>query len=172
MIHPFYTLHDADASIQAIQQNQTQEIHLDRSGICCISMLVEQMLELSFPLEVCARFALRCGAATEPDGIKLLAGAVAGRFSLRLCLIRNVDEAFRLIESGGRAVISEPGHYILLEQLNDQRYLLTDPAHPKGKGMPRILKRQILSEGDRLIIGRELLSYFINPESLFYIFRA
>ena len=80
MGYQVYISEESEQSIQRIAQINGYGYHLNSVYICCASMMVERMLDLSFPPEMCAQFALRCGVTEEADFL-LLAGAIAARWA-------------------------------------------------------------------------------------------
>lgn len=118
-------------------------------GVCCASMLVESMLGQPFPPEEGARFATFCGAR-EGFGTNfyIYAGALSGRFGLRMIPTEDIRLAVRLMREntsikavanirgdreGYTGVFSDSGHYVLLDGVAGDCLRVYDPMYRPGR---------------------------------------
>ena len=181
MGYPFYTTEEAEKALQ-VRGYQT-DAQSKGSIIGCTCMLVERMTGLSFPPELCLRFAERCGMITDPTGYMLLAGAIAGRFSLQLRYYNNQSDALSSWTQDAKAIVYDneagtlPGSRVFLIDRfeNDTMYVL-NPDYPGGKHFPRNRKKLLRIQDEYMLmtadICRELYgdqnkAYFVfNPGSV------
>ncbi len=120
-------------------------------GVCASSMLVENMLGISFPPETCARLAKSCGAR-EDTGTNLYAFApfVARYAGLKCRHTMDADETLRFLQQGQGMVIanvrgdrpedgyigvfSNCGHYVVLAGAEGNTVKVWDPMYKPGSG--------------------------------------
>ena len=175
MAYRLYISEEADQSIQRFMPANRKNRPLNAASSCSVSMLVERMLGLSFPPDICAQFAISSGATTDSSDISFLAGAISGRFSLRLLLCQE-EEAFELIQHGGKAIIqyhipSEiPRRYYLFDEIRASSAYIVNPSIQQGKGMPRNKKRLIQIRDDYMIIPLEHYREFFPENALYFVF--
>lgn len=118
-------------------------------GVCCASMLIESMLGIPFPPEESAVFAKACGAR-EGFGTNyyICAGALAGRFGLRMRPTEDIEEVVRLLNEhenakavanvrgdreGYTGVFSDGGHYVLIDGARGGELRVYDPMYRPGR---------------------------------------
>ena len=117
-------------------------------GVCAATMMIENMLDIPFPLEECAELARECGAR-EGFGTDfyIFSKALAKRFQLKLTETEDVNEAKRFMQEqqgmvvanvqGNRegyvGVFSDGGHYILLIAAKDDRVAVLDSCYRPGR---------------------------------------
>lgn len=120
-------------------------------GVCASSMLVENMVGISFPPETCARLAKCCGAR-EDTGTNLyaLAPFVARYAGLKCRYTMDAEETLRFLQQGrGMAianvrgdrpedgyigVFSNGGHYIVLAGAEGNTVKVWDPMYRPDSG--------------------------------------
>ena len=119
-------------------------------GPIAISMLIENMLGISFPPEESAAFFLACGARVRfGTNLYVASEAAAERFGLAVTNTEDADEAYRFLaegrgmvvantcgdrpEDGYVGVFSDSGHYILLTGAKDGRVSVLDPMYRPGR---------------------------------------
>ena len=176
MGYQVYISEESEQSIQRITQINGYGYHLNSVYICCASMMVERMLDLSFPPEMCAQFALRCGVTEETDFL-LLAGAIAGRFSLHHAIC-NEEEAFARVNDGAKAVLeftlSAEGRrrYYLLDHIRKNQLYIINPSYQQGKGIPRSKKRLIETKDEYSIVPKDVYGTFYPENGKYYVFSA
>ena len=174
MGYQVYISEESEQSIQRIARINGYERPLNSVYICCVSMLVERMLDLSFPPEMCAQFALRCGVTDHSDFL-LLAGAVAGRFSLHHSVCEE-EEAFQRVSNGGKSIIefsstaeTRPRYYLLDHIKKNQLYII-NPCLLQGKGIPRNKKRLIQTKDEYSIVPKDVYKTFYPNSAKYYVF--
>lgn len=118
-------------------------------GICCASMMIEGMLGVAFPPDVCAPFSKRCGAREQPGtNFYILGGALAGRFDLFMRPETEIDKVVEFLREnpdgmaianvrgdreGYVGVFSDGGHYVLLEGVQGDELCVLDPMYRPGR---------------------------------------
>lgn len=158
MSYPFYTAADTTAQLIRIPGYDALDLPCPSDALACASMLIERLCELSFPPELCLRLAELSGMTGEADGFQLLAGALSGRFSLRLRVTDDIDRAISLLDEGTMAILRVPSprdgviRHILLCRQGDGYVYLLDPGYNRGKGIPRHHKRTMKQQGEFLLV--------------------
>ena len=177
MIYPFYTDQEAERAIRAAGLDM--KAGPDPSLLSCCSMLVERLSGLSFPPEVCARFAVRCGAHYDPPGTLLLMGALAGRFSLRLQYSEDARAAFDGLRPGMSDIVrysdrlhTRASGFLLADGADSGEISVLDPAYMKGKGLPRTLKRSIRSVDDHILLPADTFFDLYGEQFQLFCFSA
>lgn len=117
-------------------------------GLCCASMIAENILREPFPLEENARFAIDCGARKDSGtNLFIYAPAFAERYGLALTVTRDGAEALRFLQEGRGVVIanvggdrpgytgvfSNSGHYIVLVSAEGETVRVWDPMYRPGR---------------------------------------
>lgn len=118
-------------------------------GVCCASMLIEGMFDVSFPPEEAVQLAQRCGARDRfGTNFYIFGGALAGRFDLKMTCTENLDEVLALMRADPAAkavantrgdregyigLFSNSGHYILLDRLQEGQFRVLDPMYRPGR---------------------------------------
>ncbi len=162
MGYRFYSMEETGKVMKRFM-NPDDAGNLNESLIACHCMLADRMLGLSFPPEQCVQFARRVGLTGEQPDPLLLAGAFAGRFSLRLRIGRGF-EALSSLGRGGYAVVGCAGpspaetHLILAERMGDGGFRVLDPACPGGKGLLRARKRLTKTDEEYILIPDSVFS--------------
>lgn len=118
-------------------------------GVCSASMVVENMLGVSFTPEESAKLAKACGAR-EGFGTDLYiySPVFARQFGLNVKDTEDADEALRFLQEGRGMVIantqgdrpqdgyigvfSNSGHYVVLAGANGNEVLVWDPMYKEG----------------------------------------
>ena len=177
MNYPFYAAQDADTALNSMAFRNPEAEFLNRSCISCCSMLVERMLGLSFPPELCANFAVRSGVGSDPFQFSLLAGAIAGRFSLQLRYSNDPEQAIRMIADGAKSIVqyeyrqkSIQNGFVMVDSLKDKEITVLNPSYQKGKGLPRERKRMISLHDDYLLMPLEIFHEFYGENARFYLY--
>ncbi len=117
-------------------------------GVCCASMIVEELTGESWPPEVAAKLAKGCGAR-EGFGtdMKIFAPAFAGHWGLTWKSTMDTDEVLRFLQEGkGLAiantigdredwigVFSDARHYITLVKAEGNTVAVWDPMLSPGR---------------------------------------
>ena len=118
-------------------------------GVCAASMVVENMLGISFPPEEGAVLAKACGAREGYGTDMYIYDPVfARRFGLQTRNTEDGREALRFLQQGRGMVIantygdrpehigvfSDSGHYIVLASAEGNEVLVWDPMYREGSG--------------------------------------
>ncbi len=117
-------------------------------GVCAASMMIENMLQISFPPEQSARLAKQCGAREGfGTNLYLYANALAAQFGLCVHHTEKVEEAMQFLREscgmvianvqgnreGYTGVFAESGHYIVLTQISGDWVAVLDPSYRPGR---------------------------------------
>ena len=118
-------------------------------GVCSASMVIENMLGVSFPPEVAAKLAKMCGAR-EVYGTDLYAFSpvLAAQFNLKMTETESVEEALRFLQEkrgmvianvrgdrpddGYIGVFSDSGHYVVIAEAEGTTVKVWDPMYKLG----------------------------------------
>ena len=116
-------------------------------GVCSASMLVENMLDVPFPVEEAAKMAKACGAR-EGYGTNLyiFAPVFAAAFGMKVRDTEDGQEALRFLQEGRGMVIantygdrpehigvfSDGGHYIVVAEAKGTEVKVWDPMYKLG----------------------------------------
>ncbi len=155
-------------------------------GVCCSSMLIESMLGISFPPRESAKFCKACGAR-EGFGTNyyICAGALAGRFSLRMRPTESIDEVVRFLNENKNAkavanvrgdregytgVFSDGGHYVLIDGASGDELRVYDPMYRAGRYDTPGRKGKVRMEGFAAYADKEVLRQdcFERPYFIFW----
>ncbi len=173
-----YIAEESEKMIKHIMRAEEQDISEFCASICCVSMLVERSLDLSFPPDLCTHFAARCGVTVDhSDNFLILAGAVSGRFSLQLSICKEND-AIAKVRNGAKAIVrfESPESGITKTYLFDHYYRNTfymiNPSIQQGKGLPRSKKRLIQIKDEYALIPQESYHIFYPEDSTYFVFSA
>jgi len=120
-------------------------------GVCSASMVIENMLGVSFPPEVAAKLAKMCGAR-EVFGTDLytFAPVLAAQFNLNVIETESVEETLRFLQEkrgmvianvrgdrpddGYIGVFSTGGHYVVIAEAEGTTVKVLDPMYREGSG--------------------------------------
>ena len=176
MSHQLYSLDETEMVLQRIVAQKPDKEPISAAGIMCASIMVERMLDLSFPPDACAQFAVRCGLGTDPTHYLSLAAALSGRFSLKLEL-EDEDKAFSHIRSGSKAVVhflpsaeNTIEKFYLLDQIRDETLYIINPSLAQSKGMPRSRKRLIQIKDELMMVPIEHYHTLFEDKARYYVF--
>ena len=184
MLHAFYSQADLDNVPYPSPLTGQGTLSDAGSPICCASMMIENMLDLCFPPEECARFARRVGARNaEGTNLPILCGALAGRFSLGLRTTDDLGEVLAALteDASRRAILtiqpppmpSHPGlggpYQLLLDGLEGDQLRILDPRFRPGRGVGRARHRRVRMQGNYTIATPEIIREFHTAEP-YYIF--
>ena len=161
MGYPFYTTEEAEKALQV--RGCQDDSRFSGGVISCTSMLVERMTGLSFPPELCLRFAERCGTMTDPTGYMIFAGAIAGRFSLQLRYYTDLADVLSSWEPDAKAVVydneaetpSESRIFLIDRYENGTLYVL-NPDYPGGKRFPRNRKKLLRIQDEYMLMTKDV----------------
>ena len=176
MAHRLYIAEDSVQAIQRIFNNDEETTLSLCTSICCISMLVERTLNLSFPPDLCAHFAARCGVTSNTeDSFLILAGAISGRFSLGLSVCQE-ENAILKVKDGAKAIVqfqsspnTEMKFYLLDHYARNILYMI-NPSLKQGKGFSRNKRRLIQQKDAFTLIPLESYHEFYPEDAQYYVF--
>ena len=176
MAYRLYIAEDYEKTIQRIMQIDYPDHNAFYTSICCVSMLVERMLDLSFPPDLCAHFARQCDVVDDSiESFLLLAGAVSGRFSLKLNVCSE-DEAFARIKGKAKAIVQlkHPSdgqwRYYLLDHYCKNLFYFVNPSLQQSKGLPRSKKKLIQLKDEYTLIPSESYHIFYPEDANYYVY--
>ena len=117
-------------------------------GVCCASMIIEDIKGIDFPPEVCAIFSKQSGAR-EGFGtdMRILAPAISKEFDIKVKPTLDTKEVISFLENkqgyviantiGNRedwiGVFSDSRHYIVLISIHDNIVGVLDPLYRDGR---------------------------------------
>ena len=116
-------------------------------GLCCASMVVDQLTDKSLPIEECVRIAEQNGASQEiGTSMKVLGSILADRYDLDFSYTNEIEAAISHLQKGGRVIalvggdredyvglFAKVGHYILLLSFDGDQFCILDPAFSDTK---------------------------------------
>ena len=149
-------------------------------GVCCASMIVENLTGESFPPEESAKFSINCGAraATGTD-MAILAKALCKRFKLEYQVVSDIAAAARAISGGAMAVantkggtnglFSTSGHYVVLAEYQNSSFTVLDPYLYSGKFKTSTRKGKVKQNGNILQVSKENVAADCKK---YYIFKG
>ena len=176
MSYPFYTAAETATQLSRIPGYGAEPPVCPPDALACASMLVERLCGLSFPPELCVRLAELCGAAENVSAFPLLAGALSGRFSLKLRVTGNADRALKQLGENSMAILQFPrpqgcDRSILVSGLIGGYVHVLDPGYDRGKGIPRQQKRTLKQQDEFLLVPPEtFVQLYRTAEARCYVF--
>ena len=174
MLNHVYISEESEQAIHRITGINGYSQSLNCVYICCMSMLIERMLDLSFPPDMCAQFALRCGV-TEENGLPMLSAAVAGRFSLRHTECEQ-ENALAQIAAGAKGIVrmtfpaEEKQRYYLIDQVKKTGIYMINPSLQQAKGIPRSKKRLIQIKDGYMIVPKDVYVTLCPENAQYFVF--
>ena len=117
-------------------------------GVCCVSMIVEEILGISFDVETCAKFSKQSGARQGfGTNMAILSSAIAEKFKIEVIPTYDTNEVLEfLLDKQGYViantigdredwigVFSDARHYIVLCDAYDHTVGVLDPLYREGR---------------------------------------
>ena len=148
-------------------------------GVCCASMVVENLTKESFPPEICAKFSIDNGARakTGTDMVQL-AKSISKRFNLSYTIETNIDVVLDEIKQGAIVVantkggvnglFSDSGHYVTLYDYIAFNFIVLDPYLYPSKFNTKTRKGKVEQQGDILKVSKENVALDCKK---YYIFK-
>lgn len=145
-------------------------------GLCCASMVVDQLTDQSLPIEECVRLSEENGASQEiGTSMKIFGNVLADRYGLDFSYTKDVEEAIAHLQKGGRVIalvggdredyvglFTKRAHYILLLSYDGEEFCVLDPAFSDTKyteegrvGRVRIDKPFLYSSKEEMMLATE-----------------
>ena len=142
-------------------------------GPCCASMVAENMLHISFPVQEACRLAIACGARDKPGtDMHVFAPAFAQTMGLDLMVTEDTEEVRRFLaqsrgmviantrgdREGYTGVFSDSAHYIVLTDLEGEFVRVLDPMYRDGRYDSPGRKGKVRMEGNEAIALLSVIS--------------
>lgn len=135
-------------------------------GVCCASMIVENLLGVSFKPTESAKFAIQSGArvvgGTDMDK---LSKSLCGSFSLKYEGVTDIAQVKAKVKSGAMAVahakggsqglFSDSGHFVVLAEFDGKRFTVLDPYLYSGKYSTKYRKGKVTQNGNLIYVSAE-----------------
>lgn len=116
-------------------------------GVCCASMIIENLLDEDFTPETAAKFSMAAGARVAGGtDMQVLGKALAEKFPLVFSANNARDGLYACLDSGGMAVanvggdrtgytgiFSDVGHYVVVSARDGDDVTVLDPGYYSGK---------------------------------------
>ena len=175
MSQRIYYADDYEQEIRRIAHLYDYQHPLNCALMCSASMAVERMLNLSFPPDLCTRLAIRCGVMDSREGVMILAGAIAERFSLKMNVC-HLEEAVSRVESGARAIIyyaaqtPENIRYYMMDHVEQGLIFAISPCISQMKGVQRGRRRLIKMKDHYILIPIKAYQELYPEETLFMVY--
>ncbi len=127
--------------------NPTATVKTGGCGICCASMIVEELTNYSFPPEKSAAYAIKIGARiTGGTDMELLCACISKDFGLTYKTANDPEALKAHLSGGGVAIVniggdregyvglfSDSRHYIAAVGIKDGKIVVYDPGYYTGK---------------------------------------
>ena len=111
-------------------------------GLCCASMVVDQLTDQQLPIEECVRLSEENGAnLVLGTSMKVLGPIIAERFGLDFSYTNDIRRVITHLRKGGRAIalvggdregyvglFTKRGHYMLLLSYDGEEFAILDPS--------------------------------------------
>ena len=116
-------------------------------GLCCASMVVDQLTDKTLPIEECVQLAEENGASQGiGTSMNVLGKVLADRYALDFSYTNDMEAAVAHLQKGGRVIalvggdrdgyvglFAKCGHYILLLSYDGEEFCILDPAFSNAK---------------------------------------
>jgi len=153
-------------------------------GLCCASMVVDQLTDKSLPIEECVRLAEDNGASQGLGTSMFVMGELlADRYNLDYSWTNDIEAVIAHLQKGGRVIVLVDGdregyvglfaksrHYILLVSYDGEEFSILDPHFSDTKyteegrvGRVRVDYPFIYSSKEEIMLATESLKerYFL-----------
>lgn len=135
-------------------------------GVCCASMIVENLLGQSFPPPQSAKFSIQNGArVVGGTDMGRLSKSLCGAFSLKCEANTSIDRAQEIINAGAMAIahtkggdkglFSTGGHFVVLADFSNKQFTVLDPYLYAGKYTLSYRKGKATQKGNFLFVSAE-----------------
>lgn len=155
-------------------------------GVCCASMIVENMTDKKLPPDQCAQYAIKAGARVSGGtDMRLLGSCIARDYGLAMETGNNTATMIEALKRGAYAVVnvggdrtghvglfSDSGHYILAVGLAaDGRVQVLDPNYYTGKFDKVGRKGKVTVQGNICLVSQsDLASDTTVTSTKYYLF--
>ena len=149
-------------------------------GVCCASMIVENLAGQAFQPEVSAKFSINCGAraATGTD-MEVLARALCQKFDLTYQSTTDINAVASAMQTGTMAIantkggtnglFSTSGHYVVIAEYKNPSFTVLDPYLYSGKFNTSTRKGKVRQSGNLLQVSKENVAADCKK---YYIFKG
>ena len=145
-------------------------------GLCCASMVVDQLTDKSLPIEDCVRLSEETGANRWiGTSMKVLGKALSERYEIDFSYTNDIDEAIAHLTKGGRVIVLVGGaregyadlftkraHYMLMLSYDGEEFCILDPALSDTKyteegrvGRVRVKPPFLFSSKEEIVLATE-----------------
>ena len=145
-------------------------------GLCCASMVVDQLTDKTLPIEDCVRLSEETGANQWiGTSMKVLGKALSERYEIDFSYTNEIDEAIDHLAKGGRVIVlvggaregytdlfTKRGHYMLLLSYDGEEFCILDPALSDTKyteegrvGRVRVKPPFLYSSKEEIVLATE-----------------
>lgn len=155
-------------------------------GVCCASMVVENMTDRKLPPNQCAQYAMKAGARVSGGtDMRLLGRCIARDYGLTMETSNNIVTAVQALKNGAYAIVnvggdraghvglfSDGGHYVLAVGLAaDGRVMVLDPNYYAGKFNKAGRKGKVTVQGNLCLVSQgDLAADTTVTSTKYYIF--
>ncbi len=143
-------------------------------GLCCASMVVDQLTDKELPIEECVRLSEENGANLKiGTSMDVLGKIVAEKYDLDFSYTNDIRRAIAHLKRGGRVIalvggdrdgyvglFTKRGHYILLLSYDGEEFSILDPSLTDTKfeaegrvGRVRVDKPFVYASKDEMILA-------------------
>lgn len=148
-------------------------------GVCCASMIVENLLGQSFKPSESAKFSLSCGARVNGGtDMAKLSKALCSSFSLKYDMVESINAvksemksnamAIAHAKGGTQGLFSTSGHFVVLAKFDGNQFTVLDPYLYKGKYDTKYRKGKVTQSGNLLYVSPQNID---NDCKKYYIFK-
>ncbi|MCX7614873.1 MAG: hypothetical protein N2Z65_03870 [Clostridiales bacterium] len=150
--------------------NPTATVKTGGSGVCCASMVVEELTGEVWPPDESALYAMKAGARITGDTkMELLASCIAKDFGLMIkttndinVLVSHLTRGLAIINVGGdrtgyTGLFSDIGCYIVAAGIKDGKVIIYDPGFYEGKFLKTGRRGKVSVSGDEIYVAPEWL---------------
>ena len=145
-------------------------------GLCCASMVIDQLTDQSLPIEDCVRLSEETGANRWiGTSMKVLGRALAERYDVDFSYTMDIGEAIVHLQKGGRVIalvggdregyvglFTKRAHYILLLSYDGEEFCILDPSLSDTKfteegrvGRVRVEKPFVYASKEEIVLAAE-----------------
>ena len=145
-------------------------------GLCCASMVVDQLTDKTLPIEDCVRLSEETGANRWiGTSMKVLGKALSERYEIDFSYTNDIEEAISCLEKGGRVIVLVGGaregyadlftkraHYMLLLSYDGEEFCILDPSLSETKyteegraGRVRVKEPFLFASKEEIVLAAE-----------------
>ena len=133
-------------------------------GVCCVSMVVENLLDTSFSPLASAKFSMQNGArALSGTDMSKLSKLICGAFPLKCEAVTDINLVKNKLKHGAMAIahtkggsqglFSTSGHFVVLAEFKNEKFTVLDPYLYNGKFNTNTRKGKVTQRGNYLYVS-------------------